>query len=466
MSRRDTYFREEELELKDIAHGGVCVGRGSDGRVVFVRGGIPGELVRVRIVNEKKKFTRGFVSDVLEASPHRIDHPWEVGAAGETGAADFGHIELGWQRELKGQVIRTQIERVGGAALAQQMADMCVTPIGIDSAAESVADNRTAGWHTRTRFDVIKMETGVGMYREHSHELLPLDSMPLAVRELEELELFGALWDEVLEPGERLHVVAPASGSNVIVLPERKLIFPRAALSSGALSSKNGVRSEEDVANMTASDFAASIEGMHDFLTAPAMRLRERASDGCDIFDYDISPNGFWQIHYRAPSALLREVMGAAQVQAGDRVLELFAGAGLFSVPLARAVGEAGALLTLEGSDAAVADAQENLRKCPWADARQAWIGAREISEALDEVKPRVVVADPPRAGLGVDCARVLANAHYLQRVVLVSCDPAAMARDAGVFAQAGWQVESFAALDIFPHTHHVESVVLMSRAD
>lgn len=464
MSRRDTYFREEDLELKDIAHGGVCVGRGSDGRVVFVRGGIPGELVRVRIVNEKKKFTRGFVSDVLEASPHRIDHPWAVGAAGETGAADFGHIELSWQRELKGQVIRTQIERVGGVALAQQMADMSVTPIGIDSAAEAVADTRKAGWHTRTRFDVIKMETGVGMYREHSHDLLQLTSMPLAVRELEELELFGALWDEVLEPGERLHVVAPASGPNVIVLPEQKLIFPRAAFSSGALSSKNGVLSEEDVANMSASDFAASIEGIHDFLTAPAMRLHERASDDHDIFDYDISPNGFWQIHYRAPSALLREVMGAARVQVGDRVLELFAGAGLFSVPLARAVGGAGALLTLEGSDAAVADAQENLRQYPWVDARQAWIGGREIAEALDEVKPSIVLADPPRAGLGVHCARVLANAHYLQRVVLVSCDPAAMARDAGVFAQAGWRVESFTALDIFPHTHHVETVVLMSR--
>lgn len=466
MNRCDTYLREEEIELKDIAHGGVCVGRGSDGRVVFVRGGIPGELVRVRIVSEKKKFARGFVAGVAEASPHRIDHPWALGAAGETGAADFGHIELGWQRELKGQVIRTQIERVGGVVLAQQIADMCVTPIGIDSAAEAVADTRKAGWHTRTRFDVIKMETGVGMYREHSHELLPLDSMPLAVRELEELELFGTLWDKVLKPGERLHVVAPASGANVIVLPERKLIFSRASLVSGVLNSKDMALSSKDVANMSAPDFAASIKSIHDFLALPAMRLRERASDGRDIFDYDISPNGFWQIHYRAPSALLREVMGAAQVQAGDRVLELFAGAGLFSVPLARAVGDAGALLTLEGSDTAVADAQANLQQYPWADARQAWIGGREIAEALDEVKPRVVVADPPRAGLGVDCARVLANTLYLQHVVLVSCDPAAMARDAGVFAQAGWQVASFTALDIFPHTHHVESVVLMSKAD
>ncbi len=466
MSACDTYLREEELELKDIAHGGVCVGRGSDGRVVFVRGGIPSELVKVRIVSEKKKFARGFVADVVAASPYRIDHPWAVGAAGETGAADFGHIELGWQRELKGQVIRTQIERVGGAALAQQMADMCVTPIGIDPAAEAVADTRKVGWHTRTRFDVIKMETGVGMYREHSHELLPLDSMPLAVRELEELELFGTLWDKVLEPGERLHVVAPASGPNVIVLPERKLIFSRASLASGVLSSKDVVLGSKDAEDMGVPDCAAVIESIPDFLVLPAMRLRERASDGCDIFDYDISPNGFWQIHYRAPRALLREVMGAARVQAGDRVLELFAGAGLFSVPLARAVGDAGALLTLEGSDTAVADAQVNLQRYPWADARQAWIGGREITEALDEVKPRVVVADPPRAGLGVCCARVLANTRYLQRVVLASCDPAAMARDAGVFAQAGWRVESFAALDIFPHTHHVESVVLMSRAD
>ncbi|MDY5588423.1 MAG: TRAM domain-containing protein [Arcanobacterium sp.] len=442
-----------ELDLTDIAHGGLCVGRAGDGRVVFARGGIPGERVRVQIMRAKKRFATAVVQQVLRAVPQRIAHPWPAGAAGATGAADFGHIDLDFQRELKGRVIRTQVERIGGAELAEQLADMELTARSIDPRGEAEAKHHGGtlgpGWHTRTRFDVVKLPTGVGMYREHSHELIPLDSMPLAVGELESLGVCGAAWDSVIAPSTRLHVVAPASGPNAIVIlgeHERRGNGHRA---SGAPPIGAELRRIGDgVVILEESDGV----------------LHERASDGRELYDYDLAPAGFWQIHHRAPSALLTRVMRGAQLAGGERVLELFAGAGLFSLPMARAIGAQGRLLTLEGSERAVANGVSNLSRYPWAQARQAWIDARTVRQALAEARPELVIADPPRAGLGIDCAREIAVDSAVQRVVLVSCDPAAMARDTGVFAHAGWRVRSCEVLDLFPHTHHIETVCLLTR--
>lgn len=465
---RDDVSEQElmELQLTDIAHGGVCVGRQDDGRVVFVRGGIPGERVQVRMTESKKRFRSAVVENVVEASPHRCEHPWPAGAAGVTGAADFGHIDLDFQRALKGAVVATQVKRIGGEALAEQLAGWDLTALGIGfsegfsvdfsegrphtaSAAAVVASGSHAGdahasdvagpgWHTRTRFDVVKMETGVGMYREHSHELVRLADMPLAVRELTLLDLFGSSWDHAIVPGTRLHVVAPASGENVVV-----------TLANPAKGVHALVASPERIA------LAASEQ--------PYV-LHERASDGSDLYEYDLSPAGFWQVHHAAPSALLSRVMPAAGLAGGERVLELFAGAGLFSLPVARAIGKRGELLTLEGSEQAVADAAGNLARYPWAHAHQSWIDARAVRRALDQVQPELVIADPPRSGLGRASAQAIALADGVQRMILISCDPAAMARDAGVFTAAGWIVKSCEVLDLFPHTHHVETLMLMSR--
>ena len=114
---------------------------------------------------------------------------------------------------------------------------------------------------------------------------------------------------------------------------------------------------------------------------------------------------------------------------AGRAVMELYSGAGLFSVPLARAVGESGRVVTLEGDEGAVRDAGEN----------------------------------PPRAGAGAEVCEAIA-ATGTPRVVLVSCDPAAGARDLRTLTEAGYELESLQAWDLFPHTHHVETISVLSR--
>ena len=162
---------------------------------------------------------------------------------------------------------------------------------------------------------------------------------------------------------------------------------------------------------------------------------------------------------------MLAAAFGADEAGDGRAVMELYSGAGLFSVPLARAVGESGRVVTLEGDEGAVRDAGENLAAFDWVDAFAGNVdreGVVDLSGQLGSV-PDVVVADPPRAGAGAEVCEAIA-ATGAPRVVLVSCDPAAGARDLRALTEAGYELESLQAWDLFPHTHHVEMVSVLCR--
>ncbi|MCI7551561.1 MAG: TRAM domain-containing protein [Actinomycetaceae bacterium] len=414
------------LTVTDFAHGGFAVGRTSEGKTAFVRGALPGETVRARVYQSKKRFVKARCVDVLGASAYRIDHPWPEGRIGSTGAADLGHVRLDYQHELKARVVNNQLARIGGEEVVDALAPFNLAP-------RSLPDSTRDGWYTRTRYDAVVLPGGLGMYEEHSHRIVAISSMPLAVETIARGAHFAGALDGFFDKGERVHIVAPSVGGAVAVG------------ASGVMPLRDGEQYESvDRAKENA-------------------WITERVSFGeCD-FEYRLASGGFWQVHFAAPAALVRCVMKYAQVDRADRVLELFSGAGLLSLPLAQAVGSRGRLLSVEGSQTAVHNGAFNLGTYPWAQARQGWIDAQSTAEALRDVQPSIVIADPPRAGLGVDAAKVIASSKA-HRMVLVSCDPAAMARDISVFVRHGWRVENAVALDFFPNTHHIETVVSMAR--
>jgi tRNA/tmRNA/rRNA uracil-C5-methylase (TrmA/RlmC/RlmD family) len=166
-----------DLDVTAVAHGGVFVAR-HEGRVVFLPDAIPGERVRVRLTDTRKaSFWRGDVVDVLAPSPHRRPHIWaaaDVGAAPEDrpGGADFGHIELAHQRELKADVLRDALERFARTAV----------PVTIEPAGGADADGESAdgtGWRTRISLHVDD-EGRVGPYAARSHRVIPVTEHPLA----------------------------------------------------------------------------------------------------------------------------------------------------------------------------------------------------------------------------------------------------------------------------------------------
>ena len=169
-----------------------------------------------------------------------------------------------------------------------------------------------------------------------------------------------------------------------------------------------------------------------------------------------VSSGGFWQVHPAAADVLVDAVMELATPRQGESLVDLYAGVGLFSGVWGSRVG--GAVHAVEGHRVAASDAEANLAELPDATVHAV---AVERFVASTEVRPDVVVLDPPRVGAKRDIVEGIAK-WGARAVVYVACDPAALARDVAYFAASGYRLTRLRAFDLFPMTHHVECVALL----
>jgi tRNA/tmRNA/rRNA uracil-C5-methylase (TrmA/RlmC/RlmD family) len=178
---------------------------------------------------------------------------------------------------------------------------------------------------------------------------------------------------------------------------------------------------------------------------------------------FEVRADGFWQAHRDAPEVFGAAVLELGAIRSGDRVVDLYAGVGVLSAPLAAAVGEAGEVLAVEGDREAARLAAANLAGYPWARVVGAPVAGALGSEVGAGRTYDVVVLDPPRVGARRDVVeRIVALSP--RTVVHVACDPAAFARDAGLLAEHGYTLTELQAFDAYPMTHHVEVVGRFDR--
>ncbi|MFN3950229.1 class I SAM-dependent RNA methyltransferase [Microbacterium sp.] len=412
-----------DLDITGIAHGGVFVGR-HEGRVVFVPDTLPGERVRARLTDTRKKaFWRADALEVLESAPERQSHVWrsagiEVDPAQRVGGAEFGHIALAHQRALKERVIREAVERVGRLELPVD-----VVAAGVGDDAESVDGT---GWRTRVSLHVDD-EGRVGAYAARTHHVVETPDLPLATEAVARAaaEVRGGA-----RPG-RIDLVQPADG--------RVRVLPR----------PEGARGE-----------------------TPPEIVEERVGDRV----FRVDAGGFWQVHRLAASTLtslvsaeLTASVGALDPEATH--LDLYGGVGLFAATLAELGGSATRVVSVESDARATEHAGENLAE---------WIGARAETARVDRFVARlaadaserererlsrgVVLLDPPRAGAGRQVVEGVA-ALSPSAVVYVACDPVALARDLQTFAELGYRADrGIRGVDLFPNSHHVEAVAVLRR--
>jgi tRNA/tmRNA/rRNA uracil-C5-methylase (TrmA/RlmC/RlmD family) len=189
-----------------------------------------------------------------------------------------------------------------------------------------------------------------------------------------------------------------------------------------------------------------------------------RAPDHVDIevdgATFRVRAGVFWQVHPLAAATLTRVVLEGLDARPGDRVADLYAGAGLFTVALARAVGPTGVVVAVERSGPAVADLKANVAGCPQVEIFRAGVTPNVVRRRLG--RPDLVVLDPARSGAGKDVlAAIIGLDPPPRRVAYVSCEPASFARDLAVAMAGGWTVRSLRAFDLFPMTEHVELVAV-----
>ena len=188
-------------------------------------------------------------------------------------------------------------------------------------------------------------------------------------------------------------------------------------------------------------------------------RARESVETTSGSHDFVVGPDGFWQSHVEAPRVLVETVLSLLRPQPGERVLDLYAGVGLFAAFLADAVGLAGRVVAVEGSPQACRDARVNLP--PQVQVAQGAVD-RVLASSYDEPFD-LVVLDPPREGARRTVVEQVAD-RAPRAIAYVACDPAALARDLATFAGCGYSLRELRAFDLFPMTSHVEGVALLEN--
>ena len=398
-----------DLTVGAVAAGGSCVARTAEGQVVFVRHALPGERVRAQVTSSTTSFLRADAVEVVEASPDRVAPPCPYAGPGRCGGCDWQHVALDRQRLLKADLVLEQLRRLAGID-----PPLVVEPVDGDTAG--------LGWRTRVQLGV-QPDGAAGFHRHRSHDLEVVDRCLIATGDVNAVGAQQLPW-----PGARAVEVTASGAQRVVSISGRRVQLPDVdagiAIDGRPVRVPHGLR--------------------HDVLGRR----------------FEVSAGGFWQVHVGAAAALAAAVLAGLDAQPGERVADLYAGAGLFTALLADQVGPAGSVLSVESDRAATADCARNTADQQQVKVMTADVDATLVARRLGS--PHLVVLDPPRAGAGVQVARALV-ALRPRRIAYVACDPASFARDLRVFLDAGWAMPSLRALDIFPMTEHVELVAVLT---
>ncbi|WP_314644669.1 TRAM domain-containing protein [Rothia mucilaginosa] len=507
------------------AHGGAFVARTEQG-VIFVRHGIVGEQAEVRItaIGPKRRFYFADVISVPVPSLARRPHPWiqadalateeeraaATGVPELLGGMEYGHISLAEQRRYKTDIVRTQINRLGGLPLESPLlTNLIVEELPLRD------NNEGLSWRTRVRYNVTKVRTQpsdepgnqknsgkespavtwrVGMHPYRASQPVPVIDFPLAAPELRNLEL------EKLNLRGVREVEATVSSRGRILL--QFIVDPRFSIEEVAKdieqqasdawgllakrkislfftpqSTSNG-KPKRRRPGSAHSPYRRVPEG--DRLLGAGLRsVTEEVTFGSRRFSYQVSAGGFWQIHRAAPSTMVGTMLTMLRPQEGECTLDLYAGAGLFTAALADAVGATGTVVSIEGSPVTHKDARSNFapdgcsRTDNSADTRIEVIRG-DVARHLVDLKTALefgeipaidaVVLDPSREGANRTTLERL-DALDPKRILYVACDPASLGRDTGILRELGWDMVQLRAFDMYPNTHHVESVALFERA-
>jgi len=424
-----------EVTTVDVAHGGWCVARPDDGPVVFVRHALPGETVRARITEVTSRLARAEAIEILAASPDRVEAPCPHARPGGCGGCDWQHAALPAQRSLKAAVIRQQLRRMAGLDR-----EITVEPLPGDT-----SPGTGLGWRTRVQF-AVRPDGVAGLRAHRSHEVIDIGECLIAHPGITDLGLPARRW-----PGTSSVEALVATGSD-----ERAVI-----ISPGGPGPAGPV-----LPDLPGADAVLRRTGRRLTPVRGRAYLSQRAAGR----DWRVNAGVFWQVHPGAADALTAAVMTALEPRPGDVALDLYCGAGLFAGALAPAVGPGGTVAGVEADAAAVRDARHNLRQWSWARVHKGDVAAvlhrgGQSGGGMALPPARLVVADPPRAGLAREVIGYLGAAeHGAARFAYVSCDPATLARDIGLLTARGWTLTGLRAFDAFPMTHHVECVATLVR--
>ena len=442
------------LTIDDLAFGGEGVGR-ADGYVVFVPGGLPGDRLRVRLVQVRTRFGRGSIEEVLEPSPQRVEAPCPY--FGRCGGCRLQHVAYPAQLAFKSKQVADALERLGG------LRDVPLRPI--------IGAEETFGYRNKMEFTVTRARGAlvVGL-----HETERYDSVLDIERCLLQSERMNGLLAEAraffAERG--LTVYEQDTGEGLL-----RFLMLREGKHTGELMT-NVVTSAPAVSELA--PLAQRLQARDPGTTSVVMNVnpkkasvavgveehllggRDHIREDVGGLTFRVSANSFFQTNTRQAERLFDLVVESTGLTGTETVLDLYSGTGAISLLLAR---RARWVYGVELAPAAVDDAGANatanrITNCTFVSGEVRFVLPALIAKG---VTAEVVVADPPRAGFHPKALHALITLGA-RRIVYVSCNPTTLARDLGELVRGGYRLEWVQPVDMFPHTPHIEAVARLER--
>jgi len=430
-------------QIEKPVHGGFGLSHTEDGQMVLLEGAIPGETVRAKIHNTGKKLLQGVATEILISSEHRIPAPCPYYR--KCGGCDIQHMEYSCQLQGKYDIIKDLLRKSShpGLRLASTLLKI------------PIASSQQVNYRQRIRLQVDDQQV-IGFHKRRSHNCIAIKNCLLAapaindcLAELQQHKSF----DKLLAQAGALEILLNPDSSRISIIIHFKR-KPRPADKQHGRDLTQSLPEVEDIFFM-GNGFAVTGHNSLSFTLPPIPLHTEKSL----ILSWETG--GFCQVNIEQNKLLIQTVLDFCKVSREETILDLFCGMGNFSVPLAE---KAGNVLGIEGQASAIRSARKNSSK---ANQGNTEFIKRPIHQACRELVQNntifdCILVDPPRQGVP-GLAKELASLCN-KRMVYVSCDPVTLCRDLGELLNYGFSPKKIQPIDMFPQTHHIETIVLLEK--
>lgn len=442
-----------EVVINDLSHQGLGVAR-VDNYPVFIENALPGEKVEAMITHTGRRMGHGYVVEILEASPHRVDIIDAVHT--QIGTMPLQHLAYDQQLKFKQNQVEKLLKKVGG------LEDVPVL--------ETIGLSDPFGYRNKAQIPVreINGQLTTGFYKKKSHDLIPIedfviqhpeiDATIVTVRDI--LRKYDAeAYNEKRHTGDVRHIIVRRGHYTkelMIILVTRNFALPNA---------KNIVQDiREALPNVVSIVQNINSDKTNVILGKQAMVLygQDYYTDELMNHTFKISHQSFYQVNSVQTEKLYSVAVEYANLTGSETVLDAYCGIGTMTLGLAE---KAKQVYGVEIVPQAIQNAKTNAVDNNISNVEFAIADAGDwlVKKAKAGFQVDVVVVDPPRKGLAPEFIDSVLEMKP-ERVVYVSCSPNTLARDLGLLNKGGYTVEKVQPVDMFPQTHHIESVALLTR--
>ncbi|MBO4807599.1 MAG: 23S rRNA (uracil(1939)-C(5))-methyltransferase RlmD [Lachnospiraceae bacterium] len=463
-----------EVTITDIGNDGEGIGK-IDGYTLFIKDAVIGDTVSAKIMKAKKNYAYAHLEKVLKPSPFRVDAPCPV--ARQCGGCQIQNLSYEKQLEYKYDKVKNDLLRIGGFS-QEEVAAVMEPIVGMDEPFR---------YRNKAQFPVGCDREGKlisGFYAGRTHSIIPVEDCLLGVKENKEIleavlsymrECKVSSYDEVTGKGIVRHVLIRKGFTseelmvclviNADKLPRQEVLTEKLQNIKNMVSVSVNINKEKtNVILGKKTETICGSDTIEDTLWEVDPSTFNKTDKGVT---YSISPKSFYQVNPVQTQKLYSLALSYAGLTGKESVWDLYCGIGtisLFMAPHAKKV------YGVEIVPEAIADAKKNAKKNGF-DNAEFFVGkAEEVlpkfyenSADEDMTHPDVIVVDPPRKGCDEVCLNTMLQMKP-ERIVYVSCDPATLARDLRILVDGGYTLSKVRPVDQFPHTVHVETVVLAEK--